>query len=156
MHAQQWRTTLEDYPPARLVRSTLEDFTPSPWEQEPAEPAPVVISEGDGLDLASVEEQSGVYALVPQTPPAPATRRSDVEVWMQGARELFALGDFSGSLELIERILKLDPAHAEAREYLAHNEATLIAMYESKLGPPGAVPPKDPRGSRRRRELPSS
>jgi hypothetical protein len=59
---------------------------------------------------------------------------------MQSARELFALGDFTGSLEAIERILKVEPEHAEARDYLAQNEATLIAMYESKLGPPGAIP----------------
>ncbi len=59
---------------------------------------------------------------------------------MQGAKELFALGDFSGSLEMIERILKRDPTHAEAREYLAQNEATLVAMYESKLGPRDAIP----------------
>lgn len=122
-------------------RATLEEYVPSPWEQEPAEAVPVVISEGEGLDLASVDEQSEVYTLVPRTPPAPAAgRQPHVEVWMRGARELSALGDFTGSLELIERILKLDPAHAEAREYLTHNEATLIAMYESKLGPPGAVP----------------
>ena len=43
-------------------------------------------------------------------------------------------GDFSGSLEMIEKILEIEPGHAEAREYLRQNEATLIAMYESKLG----------------------
>ena len=59
---------------------------------------------------------------------------------MEGARELFALGDFSGSLEMIEKILKADPSHAEARRYLEQNEATLIAMYESKLGPAAAIP----------------
>jgi tetratricopeptide (TPR) repeat protein len=136
------RLTLEDYAPApRPDRSTLDDYTPSPWDQEPAAAAPVVISEGDGLDLASLEEQSGLSALVPHASPVTAAAAaSEVEVWMQGARELFALGDFSGSLELIERILKVAPAHAEAREYLAHNESTLIAMYESKLGPPGAIP----------------
>ena len=39
---------------------------------------------------------------------------------------LFALGDFSGSLELIEKILQVDPDHGEARDYLRQNEATLI------------------------------
>jgi hypothetical protein len=104
--------------------------------------APVVVPEGGGLDLASVDdEQSGIHTLVPRTtPPAPAPARSEVEQWMQGARQLFALGDFTGSLELIERLLKLDPRHAEARAYLVQNEATLTAMYESKLGPPGAIP----------------
>ncbi len=57
----------------------------------------------------------------------PARRTTDVDVWMQGARELFALGDFSGSLEMIEQILRVDPSHHEARQYLQQNEATLIA-----------------------------
>jgi len=59
---------------------------------------------------------------------------------MQAAKELFALGDFTGSLELIEKILQVDPDHGSARDYLRQNEATLIAMYESKLGPLVGVP----------------
>ena len=66
--------------------------------------------------------------------------KSDVNVWLSAAKELFALGDFSGSLELIEKILQVDPDHGEARDYLRQNEATLVAMYESKLGPLGDVP----------------
>jgi hypothetical protein len=99
-----------------------------------------VLGDGDGLDLSTVEEKSGLRPLIPEpvapdSPPPRQRPRSGVEVWMEGARELFALGDFSGSLEMIERILKVDPGHEEAREYLKQNEATLIAMYESKLGP---------------------
>ena len=132
-------------PPPLPERDTLSDYAPSPWGQGPTEPPPVVLAEGAGLDLSSVDEQSGIRPLVPKGGPARgpsgAPRGPDeVEVWMQGARELFALGDFSGSLELIERILKVQPGHAEAREYLQQNESTLIAMYESKLGPPGAIP----------------
>ncbi len=130
-------------PGARLDRTTLSDYAPSPWDTGPAAAPAVVLDEGVGLDLASVAEQSDIRPLVPEplAPPAEAGRpRSEVEIWMEGARELFALGDFSGSLEMIEKILKVDPSHAEAREYLQQNEATLIAMYESKLGPVGAVP----------------
>ena len=39
-----------------------------------------------------------------------------------------------------ERILRVGPNHAEARAYLKQNEATLIAMYESKLGSATATP----------------
>jgi tetratricopeptide (TPR) repeat protein len=102
-----------------------------------------VLDDGVGLDFAMVAEQSGLHALVPEAigpPPVSQAPRSEVEVWLDGARELFALGDFSGSLEMIEKILKIDPSHAEAREYLKQNEATLIAMYESKLGPADAIP----------------
>ena len=132
-------------PEAQSGRTTLTDYAPSPWDQGPALAPAVVLGEGDGLDLATVEEKSGLRPLVPEPEPvgppaAPQRPRSDVELWMDGARELFALGDFSGSLEMIEQILKVDPTHAEAREYLKQNEATLIAMYESKLGAPDAVP----------------
>jgi tetratricopeptide (TPR) repeat protein len=130
--------------PGRPDRVTVMDYAPSPWDQGPAFGPAVVLTDGDdGLDLASVEEQSGMRSLVPEVAspaPAPKRRRSDVEVWMEGARELFALGDFSGSLEMIEKILKVDPSHAEARRYLEQNEATLIAMYESKLGPAASIP----------------
>jgi hypothetical protein len=131
--------------PARRVeaggeRTTLSDYAPSPWDQGPALAPAVVLGDGDGLDLSTVEEKSGLRPLIPEpvepdSPPPRQRPRSGVEVWMEGARELFALGDFSGSLEMIERILKVDPGHEEAREYLKQNEATLIAMYESKLGP---------------------
>jgi len=133
-------------PPTREgERTTLSDYVPSPWDQGPvAEPA-VVLEEGGGLDLASVAEQSDLRPLVPEAGPqpepgAPEKTRSEVEVWLDGARELFALGDFSGSLEMIEKILRRDPSHVEARQYLQQNEATLIAMYESKLGPADAFP----------------
>jgi hypothetical protein len=128
------------------ARTTLTDYAPSPWDQGPAMAPAVVLADGDGLDLSSVEDKPEVRPLVPDAvgePPAaggPPRPRSEVELWMEGARELFALGDFSGSLEMIERILKIDPGHAEAREYLRQNEATLIAMYESKLGSPDAIP----------------
>ena len=118
-----------------------------PWDQGPALGASVVLSEGEGLDFASVADQTELRPLVPEPPrsrsasgPPGRAPRSEVEIWMQGARELFALGDFSGSLEMIEKILRRDPSHAEAREYLKQNESTLIAMYESKLGPRDAIP----------------
>jgi tetratricopeptide (TPR) repeat protein len=116
-------------------------FAPSPWDAGPANAATVVVQDGDGLNLDVVGEKSDIRSLVPERksgakPPAPG----DVATWMEGARELFALGDFSGSLEMIERILRVDPTHAEARAYLRQNESTLVAMYESKLGPLSGVP----------------
>ncbi len=117
-------------------------FAPSPWDAGPAASATVVvIDEGTGLDLGVVDEKSDIRPLVAdQRPPARPPPPGDVAIWMEGARELFALGDFSGSLEMIERILRVDPTHAEARAYLRQNESTLVAMYESKLGPLSARP----------------
>lgn len=120
-----------------------EAYAPSPWDEGPSARATIVVDAGGGLDLDAVAEQSDLRPLVseahrPATPPTATPR--DVELWMQAARELFALGDFTGSLEMIEKILKVDPSHVEARDYLRQNEATLVAMYESKLGPLSGVP----------------
>jgi tetratricopeptide (TPR) repeat protein len=128
--------------PARAGSSpTPEEYAASPWDDGPAAPATIVLEEDTGgLDLEAVAEKSDLRPLVPEGPrPAPAPR-SDVEVWLAAAKELFALGDFSGSLELIEKILHVDPDHGEARDYLRQNESTLISMYESKLGPLSRVP----------------
>jgi tetratricopeptide (TPR) repeat protein len=116
-------------------------FAPSPWDAGPTSVATVVVEEGAGLDLDAVGEKSDIRSLVPdQKPSARSPAPGEVATWMEGARELFALGDFSGSLEMIERILRVDPTHAEARAYLRQNESTLVAMYESKLGSLSSVP----------------
>jgi tetratricopeptide (TPR) repeat protein len=121
----------------------LDDLAASPWDQGPAAAATFLLEPDGGLDLEVVAEKSDIRPLVPARPGSggrTTPARNDVEVWLQAARELFALGDFSGSLELIEKILKVDPDHGEARDYLRQNEATLISMYESKLGSPNGVP----------------
>jgi tetratricopeptide (TPR) repeat protein len=118
-----------------------EEYTRSPWDDGPATATPIVLEQSEGLDLSAVAEKSGLRSLVPESPRSvsPSTR-TDIDVWLSAAKELFALGDFSGSLELIEKILQVDPDHAEGREYLTQNEATLISMYESKLGSPADIP----------------
>jgi tetratricopeptide (TPR) repeat protein len=122
-----------------------DEYAPSPWDDGPAAPATIELeSTADGIDLQAVAEKSDLRPLVPEgaRPPVAAVAgpRNDVEVWLSAAKELFSLGDFSGSLELIEKILQLDPDHGEARDYLQHNEATLVSMYESKLGPLTHIP----------------
>ncbi|HEX9188372.1 MAG TPA: hypothetical protein VGB87_14940, partial [Vicinamibacteria bacterium] len=130
---------------AQAGEGHVEDYAPSPWDEGPAAPATIELdSTSDGLDLEAVAEKSDLRPLVPEgarpAPAAAAAPKNDVEVWLSAAKELFALGDFSGSLELIEKILQLDPDHGEARDYLRQNEATLVSMYESKLGPLTKVP----------------
>jgi hypothetical protein len=125
--------------PAEASRGD-EAYAPSPWDEGPAAPATIVLEPSGGLDLGAIAEKSDLRPLVPEgARPAPGPR-NDVEVWLAAAKELFALGDFSGSLELIEKILQVDPDHGEARDYLRQNEATLISMYESKLGSLARVP----------------
>jgi len=128
--------------PARPA-AAAQDFAPSPWDDGPALQATIVLEPEGGLDLSAISEKSDLRPLVPEEAmpaPRPAAPKTDVDVWMEGARELFALGDFSGSLEMIEKILKVDGGHAEARAYLRQNESTLVSMYESKLGSLTNVP----------------
>ncbi len=125
--------------PERLA----DEYAPSPWDDGPSAPATIELdSTSGGLDLDAVAEKSDLRPLVPEgaRPPAAAAPKTDIEVWLSAAKELFSLGDFSGSLELIEKILQLDPDHGEARDYLRQNEATLVSMYESKLGPLTEIP----------------
>jgi tetratricopeptide (TPR) repeat protein len=134
-----------------------EEFAPSPWDDGPALAGTIVLESDGGMDLEVVSEKSDLRSLVPEAPreppppegapppspapsPAAAARKRDVDVWMAAAKDLAALDDFSGCLEMIEKILKVDPEHAEARAYLRQNEASLVDMYESKLGPLGRIP----------------
>lgn len=59
---------------------------------------------------------------------------------LQSVEDLFGLGDFSGSLEVVEKVLAIDPSHPAALDYLAKNRKTLTHLYESKLGSVGARP----------------
>lgn len=77
---------------------------------------------------------------VPEAPePAPAPV-DELTALMTGAKELFELGDFSGSLELVEKVLRRNPQHEGALAYLKRNEATLLRMYESKIGDMSKIP----------------
>lgn len=126
-----------DEPPAGSPEPEAPVYDRSPWDDGPALSATIVLDSDGGLDLDAVGQGA------PQLPiaagdaaPAPAgPSPADVAHWMDGARELFALGDFTGSVEMLEKILAADPTHAEAHRYLEENESTLIQMYESKLSP---------------------
>lgn len=90
----------------------------------------------NGLRGAAVEGAPEQEA----APEKPDEAQSELGSLMEGARDLFELGDFSGSLELVEKVLRQDPNNAEALAYFARNEATLLKMYESKLGDLSASP----------------
>jgi hypothetical protein len=123
-------------PPA--VEGAVPAASLSPWDEHPG-PAAVV-----DLDAAP---SGGATLGAPQKPSAPAFDQARIdtppatlspsdanEALMSTARELFDLGDFSGSLSKVELVLRSDPQHEGARAYLQRNESTLTKMYESKLG----------------------
>ncbi len=132
-----------DAPEASVDPSALADGPESPWDEGAVLQSP----QAPGLDLlvddapaapAAPETPAAPAALAPA--PAPSADADEVAQLMDGARELFELADFTGSLELVEKALELDPENAEAQDYLNRNEGTLIQMYESKIGPLDAHP----------------
>jgi hypothetical protein len=99
-------------------------------------------AEGDALDLlgAAAPPPVAVPAAVSNHVTPGPDLRVEADTLMQGARELFELGDFSGSLELVQKALTLQPRHRDALAYLERNQDTLVQMYESKLGSVHARP----------------
>jgi len=128
--------------PAQPAAAWSESAAASAWDEVPSRTPAIALPSQGGLDLAALRMDPGAPVLRAPVIPAPGAPEPQEEVpaFLQGARELFALGDFSGSLELIERVLALEPRNAEALAYLRENEATLVAMYESKLGRLDAIP----------------
>lgn len=70
----------------------------------------------------------------------PERQASELETLLRGARELYALNDFSSALELLDKILIIDAQHAEATRMREDCVETLIGMYESQLGGLQRVP----------------
>ena len=53
---------------------------------------------------------------------------------MQGAQDLYALNDFTGSLETAEKALELHPQDAVAQALVKRNQDALLKMFEAKIG----------------------
>jgi hypothetical protein len=112
----------------------------SPWDEGPSK----AIEHPEDPD----DEQGSAWSIHHETPPDVQIGDDETEVWMRGARELVALNDFSGALELLGKILVRKPKDRDAltmRELCEHN---LTLMYESKLGamdarPSVAIPPDE-------------
>jgi hypothetical protein len=106
----------------------------------PLDQARIATPPADVVDPAAPVEARPTVGLAPV--------REDAEAWMVLARDRFERGDFTGSLECVEKVLAQNPEHEGARAYGQRNEATLTKMYESKLGdltraPRQLVPPDE-------------
>ena len=100
---------------------------------------------GGGLDLEAVAEKSDSGPLVPRRPAAPArtlpARQRRGGLAQAPRRSCSRSATSRARSSSSRRSSRSIPDHAEAREYLGQNEATLVAMYESKLGPLERRPP---------------
>jgi hypothetical protein len=116
-----------------------------PWSSSGDSPAPVAAPapeqtappQGDALELV-VEVPSTDPEPLPD-PGAPAGE-SEAGAWLRGARDLLDLDDFSGALELLDKILEKEPDHQDARQLRERAESQLLNMLSSKLGDLSQVP----------------
>ena len=60
--------------------------------------------------------------------------QSDIEVLLNGARELTSQRDFDGAAELLGKVLSAEPHNTEAQRMRAECEAQLTLSFEGKLG----------------------
>jgi hypothetical protein len=106
--------------------------SPTPWDDGPSMAQSEPYGGGD--------EQGSVWGIHDEALPAVSPENEEMGAWSQGARELVALNDFSGALELLTKILARKPNDAEALRLSAVCEENLTQMYESKLGSMDRVP----------------
>jgi hypothetical protein len=114
---------------------------PSPWDDGPSVAIPQAEDPGGG-------EASSAWGIHKEALPIEAVADDETDVWMRGARELVALNDFSGALELLVKVLGRNPADKETQEMHDLCEQNLTAMFESKIGamdarPQMAIPPDE-------------
>jgi hypothetical protein len=129
-------------------------FMEPPTASPKAPPRPSQSPWDDGPSLAIEQpedpgdEQSGAWSIHDEALPPDAVADDETDVWMRGARELVALNDFSGALELLGKILARKPNDRDALQMHELCEHNLTLMYESKLGsmdarPTVSIPPDE-------------
>lgn len=94
-----------------------------------------------GFEDLDVIESTGSQSLeVRQRVPSRPASGVDVDTLMEQARQKQAAGDFSGSLELVEQVLLMEPNDPRAQAYMQENTTRLLDMYRSRLGPLTRMP----------------
>ena len=112
----------------------------NPWDDGPSMAIPQAEDPGG--------ESSGAWNFHKEALPIEAVADDETDVWLRGARELVALNDFSGALELLSKILAGRPGDKEAQQMHDSCEHNLTLMFESKIGsmegrPRMAIPPDE-------------
>jgi tetratricopeptide (TPR) repeat protein len=106
-----------------------------PWDDGPSMALPQ-----EPPTPGATEEAGGAWSIHQEPLPVPPGEDDELAAWVAGARELVALNDFSGALELLAKILARNPQDVEAQKLHASCEENLIQMFESKLGAMDRVP----------------
>ena len=111
----------------------------SPWDEGPSLAIPQPETGDSG---------GGAWSIHADTLPNASVSDDETDVWMRGARELVALNDFSGALELLNKVLQRKANDKDALQLYEMCEQNLTLMYESKIGamdarPRTAIPPDE-------------
>ena len=127
-------------PPTESPKTPPRQSGKSPWDDGPSRAIEQPEDPGD--------QASGAWSIHKEALPVEALAVDETEVWMRGARELVALNDFSGALELLGKILIRKPSDRDALSMHELCEHNLTLMYESKLGamerrPSVSIPPDE-------------
>ena len=127
---------------------------PKPAAAAPAKPAATprnAWDEGPSLAIPQPEtgdSSGGAWSIHADTLPHASVSDDETDVWIRGARELVALNDFSGALELLNKVLQRKANDKDALQLYEVCEHNLTLMYESKIGsmdarPRTAIPPDE-------------
>jgi len=140
-------------PPAAPVQAIPGKPKPAAAPAPPKPPAPPRSPWDEGPSLAIPQPETGdsgggAWSFHADTLPNASVSDDETDVWMRGARELVALNDFSGALELLNKVLQRKANDKDALQLYEMCEQNLTLMYESKIGamdarPRTAIPPDE-------------
>jgi len=114
--------------------------TKAPPQESPWDDGPSIAIQQDTPPPGAEADAGGAWTIHQEPMPVPPAEDEELSAWTAGARELVALNDFSGALELLAKILARKPQDEEAQKLHASCEENLIQMFESKLGAMDRIP----------------
>jgi tetratricopeptide (TPR) repeat protein len=112
----------------------------APPQESPWDDGPSMAIRQETPPPGAEAEAGGAWTIHQEPMPVPPAEDDELAAWTNGARELVALNDFSGALELLGKILARKPQDEEAQKLHSLCEENLIQMFESKLGAMNRVP----------------
>lgn len=127
---KSWEAAEKTTPPEEAVPTVPYQAVPTRL-REAVPTLEAVPASSDVLDLVS-------GAPAPEPQPEPST--SDLNTWLKGAADLLQLDDFSGAIELLDKILDTWPDNQEAFRMREEAARELVAMYRSKIGALSQIP----------------
>jgi hypothetical protein len=112
-----------------VVEAAKPKKSPPDGERTNTEPPPLIIEESGAR--RSRDDSTQKIAIAQTNEPMSAQSETSIRILM---KERFAVGDYSGAMELAEQCLEEDPDDHEASLCRLKCKKTLMQMYESRIG----------------------